>query len=200
MKGDISNAFCAVRPPGHHAEHDRAMGFCIYNNVAVGAAHALSVYGLERVAILDFDVHHGNGSEDIFANDERVMFCSTLQHPFYPHTRFEQDGTRIVCAPLDATAGSTEFHAAVEERWLPALHQFKPQMIFVSAGFDAHMEDEMSGVSLTEADYRWITEQIVEIADRYSEGRIVSTLEGGYALDALGRSVESHLRVLMNLH
>ncbi len=200
MQDDLDNAFCAVRPPGHHAEHNRAMGFCIYNNAAVGAAHALSVHGLERVAILDFDVHHGNGTEDIFSDDERVMLCSTFQHPFYPYTRFQEDGARIICAPLDATAGSVEFHAAVEEKWLPALHRFKPQMIFVSAGFDAHIEDDMSGVSLKEADYRWVTEQIIDIADAYSAGRVVSTLEGGYALSALARSVEAHLRVLMNLH
>jgi acetoin utilization deacetylase AcuC-like enzyme len=200
MQSDLVNAFCAVRPPGHHAERNRAMGFCVYNNAAVGVAHAMAEYGLERVAVLDFDVHHGNGSENIFADDERVMICSTFQHPFYPNTPFREDDDRIICAPLDATARSDEFRDAVENKWLPALHRFEPQMIFVSAGFDAHVEDEMSNVSLTEHDYRWVTEKIVEVADAYSSGRVVSTLEGGYELSALARSVEAHLRVLMNLH
>ena len=200
MSGEVSNAFCAVRPPGHHAERHRTMGFCVYNNVAVGVAHALEEHGLERVAILDFDVHHGNGNEQIFSEEKRVMVCSSFQHPFFPETPIDEEHERIVSAPLEATAKSEEFRAAIESVWLPALNKFKPQMIFVSAGFDAHLEDDMSGVSLTEVDFRWITEKILELADTYSEGRVVSSLEGGYELSALARSVETHLRVLMNLH
>ncbi len=199
MSGEYANAFCSVRPPGHHAERNRAMGFCLFNNVAVGAAHALATHGLERVAIVDFDVHHGNGTEAIFTGDKRVLFCSTFQHPFYPYIPCREATGHIVCAPLDASAGSAEFRTAVERKWLPALDAFRPEMILVSAGFDAHIEDEMSGVSLTEHDYRWVTEQIHRFADRYADGRIVSTLEGGYADSALGRSVEAHLRVLMGL-
>jgi acetoin utilization deacetylase AcuC-like enzyme len=199
MQEDIQNAFCAIRPPGHHAERMRTMGFCVYGNVAVGAAHALDHYGLERVAILDFDVHHGNGSEDIFHDDRRVILCSTFQHPFYPYTKIEESPDHIICAPLAAIAKSAEFRDAVTQIWLPSLHHFKPQMFFVSAGFDAHAEDDMSGVSLTEADYRWVTEQIRELANLYAQGRIVSMLEGGYDNSSLGRSVEAHVRVLMGL-
>ncbi len=199
MQEDLQNAFCCVRPPGHHAERMRTMGFCIYGNTAIGAAHALEAYGLERVAILDFDVHHGNGSEDIFRDDRRVLVCSSFQHPFYPYTEIEESPDHIVCAPLKATAKGEEFREAVTSHWLPALHHFKPQMIFVSAGFDAHIDDDMSSVSLLEADYRWVTEQIQEIAEKYAESRVVSVLEGGYELLSLGRSVEAHLRVLMDL-
>jgi acetoin utilization deacetylase AcuC-like enzyme len=200
MNGSVDNAFCAVRPPGHHAERNRTMGFCVYNNAAVGAAQALEVHGLQRIAILDFDVHHGNGNEQIFADDPRVMVCSSFQHPFYPDTPFDESNDRIICAPLEATARSDEFRAAIKRVWLPALSRFRPEMIFVSAGFDAHREDEMSGVSLVEDDYRWVTEKIVQMADGFSSGRVVSTLEGGYDLSALARSVEAHLKVLMNLH
>jgi acetoin utilization deacetylase AcuC-like enzyme len=200
MGGSVDNAFCAVRPPGHHAERNRTMGFCIYNNVAVGAAQALEGHGLKRVAILDFDVHHGNGNEQIFAEDPRVMVCSSFQHPFYPDTPIDENNDRIICAPLEATARSDEFRAAIESVWLPALSRFRPEMILVSAGFDAHREDEMSGVSLTEDDYRWVTEKILQVADGFSSGRVVSTLEGGYDLSALARSVQAHLKVLMNLH
>jgi acetoin utilization deacetylase AcuC-like enzyme len=200
MQEGLKNAFCSIRPPGHHAERMKTMGFCVYGNAAVGAAHAMAEYDLDRVAILDFDVHHGNGSEDIFREDKRVIVCSTFQHPFYPFTDIEESPDHIICAPLEATAKSAEFRDAVTKHWLPALKHFEPQMIFVSAGFDAHVEDDMSGVSLTEVDYRWVTEQIVEIADRYAEGRIVSVLEGGYEPHALARSVEAHIRVLMGLH
>jgi acetoin utilization deacetylase AcuC-like enzyme len=152
------------------------------------------------VAILDFDVHHGNGNEEIFVHDQRVMVCSSFQHPFYPDTPFDESNDRIICAPLEATARSDEFRTAIEEVWLPALNRFRPEMILVSAGFDAHREDEMSGVSLSEDDYRWITEKIVQLADDCCSGRVVSSLEGGYELSALARSVEAHLKVLMNLH
>ncbi|MEJ2611169.1 MAG: histone deacetylase family protein [Candidatus Thiodiazotropha sp.] len=200
MQKELENAFCAVRPPGHHAERMKTMGFCVYSNVAIGAAHAMDVYGLERIAILDFDVHHGNGSEDIFRDDKRVIVCSTFQHPFYPYTAIEESPDHIICAPLAATAKGAEFRQAVTSHWLPALDHFKPQMVFISAGFDAHVEDEISGVSLTEADYHWVTELICELAGKYAEGRIVSVLEGGYEPFALGRSVEAHIRVLMDLH
>ena len=199
MAGEADNAFCAVRPPGHHAESARAMGYCIYNNVAVGAAHALVEYGLQRVAILDFDVHQGNGTEQIFRHERRVMFCSTFQYPFYPNTPLLEPGKRMLSIPLPATARGTEFRDAVENHWLPALDSFAPEMIFVSAGFDAHQDDDTSGVSLSDADYRWVSEQIVAAAAGPAAGRIVSVLEGGYELHSLGRCAAAHVRVLMRL-
>ncbi len=200
MQEGLSHAFCAVRPPGHHAERNRGMGFCIYNNIAVGVAHAMEVYGLERVAILDFDVHHGNGTEDIFRQEERVVICSIFQHPFYPYSPIMDGKGNTIHSPLEATARSEEFREAASSYWMPAMRRFKPQMIFISAGFDGHMADHMSGVSLVEADYGWVTEQIMDIANEYAEGRIVSVLEGGYELPALARSVAAHLRVLMGQH
>ncbi len=200
MSGEIQNAFCSVRPPGHHAETDRAMGFCVYNNVAVGAAHAMDTYGLQKIAIIDFDVHQGNGTEQIFKDDERVVFCSTFQHPFYPDTPLLELTDRMVSVPLEATAKSDAFRNAVNEFWLPALAKFKPEMIFVSAGFDAHQDDDMSGVSLTDNDYQWVTEKIIEIADSTASGRVISSLEGGYELHSLARCVEKHIRTLMGLH
>ena len=200
VSGKAETAFCAVRPPGHHAERDKSMGFCLFNNVAVGAAHALEEHGLSRVAILDFDVHHGNGTEDIFEDDQRVLFCSTFQHPFYPFTPLLPDAANRVSVPLDATATGKEFRAAVTERWLPALADFRPEMVLVSAGFDAHVADDMSYVSLTDDDFRWVSERIVEVADATAAGRIVSCLEGGYELHSLARCVETHIRVLADLH
>jgi len=197
LNGEMESAFCSVRPPGHHAEINRAMGFCLYNNIAVGAAHALEQYGVKKLAILDFDVHHGNGTEDIFKDDHRVLFCSTFQHPFYPYTALLEPADNRVNVPLQAGAGSKEFRAAVTDRWLPALDKFSPEMVFVSAGFDAHRDDEMSQVNLTDADFTWVTERIVEVASKSASGRIVSTLEGGYELRSLARCVESHIRVLM---
>ncbi len=199
MGGKMQNAFCGVRPPGHHAESDRAMGFCVYNNIAVGVAHALETHGLKKVAILDFDVHHGNGTEDIFKENDRVLYCSTFQHPFYPYTPLPENNDRIVAIPLEATAKSAEFRSAVTDHWLPALERFQPEMIFVSAGFDAHRDDDMSHVSLTDADFKWVTEQIVRMAGLSASGRIVSVLEGGYELQSLARCVETHMRVLMGL-
>ncbi|MDB5810600.1 MAG: histone deacetylase [Betaproteobacteria bacterium] len=196
MNGDVQAAFCSVRPPGHHAESDRAMGFCLFNNVAVAAAHALEQHGLERVAIADFDVHHGNGTEEIFEKDERVLMVSTFQHPFYPYSGTEGFSERMVNVPLAAYSGGEQFRAAVEQHWLPALERFKPQMIFISAGFDAHRDDEMAMLRLVEADYAWVTQKLKAVADKYAEGRIVSMLEGGYELHALGRSVATHLKVL----
>jgi acetoin utilization deacetylase AcuC-like enzyme len=194
--GRVENAFCNVRPPGHHACRERAMGFCLFNNVAVGAAHALEEHGLQRVAIVDFDVHHGNGTEDVFGQDLRVMMVSTFQHPFYPYSGMEGRSARMVNIPMAAYSGGVEFRKAVQDDWLPALHGFKPEMIFVSAGFDAHRDDDMASLGLVEDDYAWVTKQIMEIAVRYAMGRVVSTLEGGYDLPALARSVSVHVREL----
>jgi len=200
INGEMESAFCGVRPPGHHAESKRGMGFCLYNNIAVGAAHALEAHGLGKIAIVDFDVHHGNGTEDIFKDENRVLFCSTFQHPFYPFTALLEPADNRVNVPLQAGAGSDEFRAAVTEQWLPALQRFQPEMIFVSAGFDAHRDDDMSHVSLTDADFQWVTEQIVAVAADSASGRIVSALEGGYELNSLARCVETHVRVLMGVH
>ncbi len=193
-------AFCNIRPPGHHALRNQAMGFCFFNNVAVGAAHAIENYGLNRVAIVDFDVHHGNGTEAIFTDEPRILFCSTFQHPFYPHCGADTVSDHIINVPLPAGTGGEKFRDAVILYWLPALHKFAPQMIFISAGFDAHEDDSISSMRLHEKDYAWVTEEILFIADRYAQGRIVSTLEGGYDLSSLGRSVATHLRVLMRMN
>lgn len=197
MAGEIANAFCAVRPCGHHATYNRAMGFCIFNNVAVGAVHALETHGLQRVAILDFDVHHGNGTEDIFTNDDRVMLCSSFQHPYYPGTGADTGNAHIVPTPLPARTGGPAFRAAIERTWFPALSNFKPELIIISAGFDAHKDDPLAYLELVEDDYVWITRRIREVADACAEGRIVSALEGGYDLGALGRSAVAHVKALM---
>lgn len=199
IAGASDNAFCSVRPPGHHAVRDRAMGFCILNNVAVAAAHALEQHGLERVAIVDFDVHHGNGTEAMFEHDERVMMVGTFQHPFYPYSGADGRSANMVNIPLAARSGSKEFRAAVQTHWMPALEKFMPQMLFVSAGFDAHREDELAMLNFVEADYAWVTEKLIAVAAKHARGRIVSTLEGGYALSALGRSAVAHLRVLAGI-
>jgi acetoin utilization deacetylase AcuC-like enzyme len=200
MTNQAKAAFCAVRPPGHHAERDRAMGFCYFNNIAVGAAYAIEKYGLERVAIIDFDVHHGNGTENIFKDDPRVMFCSSFQHPFYPFTGHETNSDHIINIPLAAGARGADFKQAVTEHWIPALDKFAPQLVMISAGFDAHIEDEMSHIGLRESDYDWITTELKTIADKHAEGRIVSSLEGGYSLSALARSVVAHLNALLGHH
>jgi acetoin utilization deacetylase AcuC-like enzyme len=196
MSGEAANAFCAVRPPGHHATRQRPMGFCLFNNVAIGAAHALEEHGLDRVAVLDFDVHHGNGTEDAFHEDPRVMLCSTFQHPYYPYSGADSGNDHIINVPLPAMTDGRGFRDAVERFWMPALEKFKPQLVFVSAGFDAHRDDPLAYLKLDDEDYRWVTEQLVDIADRHAEGRVVSTLEGGYNTEALGRCVVEHLRVL----
>ncbi len=194
--GAARRAFCAVRPPGHHATRDEAMGFCFFNNVAVAARHALDVHGLARVAIVDFDVHHGNGTEDIIAGDDRVLMVSFFQHPLYPYSGAVPKGTNMVNVPLPPYTRGPAMREAVERQWLPALEAFRPQMLFISAGFDAHREDDLGQMGLVEADYAWITERLVEVAERHAQGRIVSCLEGGYNLGALARSVAAHLRAL----
>jgi acetoin utilization deacetylase AcuC-like enzyme len=199
MAKKVENAFCNIRPPGHHAGYAHAMGFCIFNNVAVGAAHALEHYGLQRVAIADFDVHHGNGTENIFHDDPRVMLCSTFQHPFYPGCGADSGNDHIINVPLAAGSGSVAFRAAVSTHWLPALERFQPELLLISAGFDAHREDEMAMLNLTEADYTWVTTELKKIAEKYAQKRIVSVLEGGYALSALGRSALAHIKVLSSL-
>ncbi|SEN30719.1 histone deacetylase family protein [Nitrosomonas marina] len=191
-----NRAFCAVRPPGHHAESTYAMGFCIFNNIAVGVAHALATHGLQRIAILDFDVHHGNGTEAIFGGNQKVLFCSTFQHPFYPHSGAKTRHSNCISVPLPAASGGDAFRQAVAAHWLSAVESFKPEMIFISAGFDAHREDDMANLMLDDVDYVWITQQITAWAEQYANGRIVSVLEGGYALNALGRCVVQHIKVL----
>ena len=199
MQGAVERAFCNVRPPGHHAERDRAMGFCFFNNVAVGAAHALAAYGLRRVAILDFDVHLGNGTEDIFRRDDRVLICSSFQYPLYPDLNPGSVPGRIVNCPLPPGSGSEEFRAAVTTHWLPAMEHFAPELIFISAGFDAHAADELAELRLVAADYAWVTEAACAVAARHAHGRIVSTLEGGYDLAALATSAAAHIDRLMTI-
>ncbi len=199
MAGKAENAFCNIRPPGHHAERGRAMGFCIFNNVAIGAAHALAAHGLSRVAIADFDVHHGNGTENIFHDEPRVMLCSTFQHPFYPYCGADSGNDHIINVPLAAGTGGEGFREAVTRHWLPALERFQPELLLISAGFDAHRDDDMAMLRLTEADYAWVTEQLKSVAEKHAQRRIVSALEGGYELPALGRSALAHLKVLSGL-
>jgi acetoin utilization deacetylase AcuC-like enzyme len=198
MAGKVANAFCNIRPPGHHASRDQAMGFCLLNNVAVGVAHALAAHGLNRIAIADFDVHHGNGTEDIFRDDPRVLLCSLFQHPLYPYTGLT-GSDHIINVPLAEGTDGAGMRRAVLEQWLPALQAFQPEMIFIAAGFDGHWQDEVADLALVEADYTWITQQLKAVATTWSQGRIVSVLEGGYELHALGRSAMAHLKVLSDL-
>jgi len=197
MSGQSKAAFCNVRPPGHHAEHNKAMGFCLFNNIAVGAAHALKTHHLNKVAIVDFDVHHGNGTEDIFREVPEILLCSTFQHPFYPDTGTKVASKNIINVPLPAGTDSQEYRTAFKIHILPGLEIFQPELILISAGFDAHVDDDMSDLHLVDQDYTWVTNEIKIIADKYANGRIVSTLEGGYALPALGRSVAAHLDALL---
>ena len=199
MAGELENAFCATRPPGHHACRDKAMGFCVFNNVAIAAKYALAQHGLERVAIIDFDVHHGNGTEDIVAGDDRILMASFYQHPFYPYGGSTSQAANLVNLPVPAYTKGPAVRALVEQYWLPRLHAHQPEMIFISAGFDAHRDDDLGQMGLVEADYAWLTQQIKAIAKLYGQGRIVSCLEGGYNLGALGRSVEAHVRVLADV-
>jgi acetoin utilization deacetylase AcuC-like enzyme len=200
LSGAVRNAFCAVRPPGHHAETATAMGFCLFGNAVVGARHALEAHGLSRVAIVDFDVHHGNGTQDLVWNDARILFASTQQMPLYPGTgRPEERGAhgQIVNVPLPPGSGGPAFRAGFLGRVLPALDAFAPELVIISAGFDAHARDPLANLNLTEADFAWATERLCDVAARHAGGRVVSTLEGGYDLDALAASVAAHVRVLM---
>lgn len=198
LAGTVDNAFCAVRPPGHHAEPERGMGFCLFNNVAIGALHARAVHGLQKVAIVDFDVHHGNGTQAAFINDPDTLFASTHQFPHYPGTGAESETGvgNIFNAPLDAHAGGVEFRAAMEDRILPALRAFQPEIVFVSAGFDAHARDPLASLRFEEPDFEWATLKLREIAGEFAAGRLISTLEGGYDLEALGNSVQAHAGAL----
>jgi acetoin utilization deacetylase AcuC-like enzyme len=197
LGGEAPTAFCNVRPPGHHAEHAAAMGFCFFNNVAVGIRHALDVHGLERVALIDFDVHHGNGSEDIFKADERVLMCSIFEKGLYPFSGEDAKGPNMVNVGLPSRSGGDRLREAVTQQWLPALEAFRPQLIYISAGFDAHREDDMGNLGFVEADYEWVTRQLMDVARRHCQGRVISCLEGGYVLSALARSVASHVKVLI---
>ncbi|HKF70574.1 MAG TPA: histone deacetylase family protein, partial [Stellaceae bacterium] len=199
IAGEASNAFCAVRPPGHHAEPDRSMGFCLFNNVAIGALRARVVHGLSRVAVVDFDVHHGNGTQAMFERDRSLFYASTHQSPLYPGTgaRGERGVGNIVNVPLPPMAGSAEFRRGVEASILPALDAFAPELVMVSAGFDAHRRDPLAQLMLVEDDYGWVTERLLDCAKRQAGGRLVSTLEGGYDLPALGASAAAHVRALM---
>lgn len=199
MSGNVNNAFCLTRPPGHHAERIQAMGFCIFGNIAIAARHAIRKYGLERVAIVDFDVHHGNGTEDIVDGDPNILFCSSFQYPFYPGGYRDNVENQRVNTPLKSGCNSADFRGAITKSWLPALEAYKPEMIFISAGFDAHLEDPMANVCLLDHDYVWITNKLMDIADRHSNGRIVSMLEGGYSLPTLSRCASAHVRGLMGL-
>jgi acetoin utilization deacetylase AcuC-like enzyme len=200
MTGKIANAFVATRPPGHHAETATPMGFCLFNNAAIAARHAQKQHGAERVAIVDFDVHHGNGSQDIFWSDPTVMYCSTHQMPLYPGTgAVSERGARntIVNAPLRPGDGGEQFREAIETSILPRLESFGPDLIIISAGFDAHMRDPLANLNFAEADYTWVTQKLMDVADRHANGRIVSLLEGGYDLEALAKSVAAHVTALM---
>ena len=197
MGGELENAFCAVRPPGHHATRGRAMGFCFFNNVAVAARYALERHGLKRVAVVDFDVHHGNGTEDILAGDERVLMVSTFQYPLYPYSGVDPLGDNMLNVPLAPGSDGTRFREAVRDVWLPALAACAPEAIYISAGFDAHREDPLAGLNFSDDDYAWVTRELLTVAHAHAQGRVVSTLEGGYALSALGRSAALHIRELV---
>ena len=197
MEQVITQAFCNVRPPGHHALHNKAMGFCFLNNVAIGVLHALTEYSLKRVAIIDFDVHHGNGTEDIIKDKTQVLFCSSYQYPFYPQSPIIQNNPHILHLPLQAFTDSKTFREGVSKQWLGPLREFAPDFIFISAGFDAHYSDPIGGLKLTEDDYYWITKEVFSIAKECCNGRVVSSLEGGYNLSHLGSCVVSHLKGLL---
>jgi acetoin utilization deacetylase AcuC-like enzyme len=198
MKGEVNNAFCAVRPPGHHAEPHRSMGFCVFNTIAIATRYAIEQYDLDRVAVIDFDVHHGNGTEAVFIDDPHVLMCSFFQHPFYPYSGLE-GGDNMVNIPLPASTSGKLVREMISKIWIPRLQEFKPQLIMISAGFDAHREDDLGQMGLVEDDYVWITQQLMNVANQSCDGKIVSCLEGGYNLSALGRSVAAHLKTLAEL-
>ena len=199
MRGEVQNAFCSVRPPGHHAERENAMGFCFFNNIAVAAAHAIKAHGLSRVAIVDFDVHHGNGTEDCFRGNDQVLMVSMFQHPFYPYSGTEKPAGNMLNVPMPGGTDGESFRQMVSDQWLPRLREFKPEMLLISAGFDAHYEDDLGGMKLLEKDFMWVTEQLMLVADETAGGRIVSMLEGGYVFSALARSVAAHIKVLAGI-
>jgi len=198
MKGEVNNAFCAVRPPRHHAEPHRSMGFCVFNTIAIATRYAIEQYDLDRVAVIDFDVHHGNGTEAAFIDDPHVLMCSFFQHPFYPYSGLE-GGDNMVNIPLPASTSGKLVREMISKIWIPRLQEFKPQLIMISAGFDAHREDDLGQMGLVEDDYVWITQQLMNVANQSCDGKIVSCLEGGYNLSALGRSVAAHLKTLAEL-
>ena len=198
MSGQVDNAFCCVRPPGHHAGRANSAGFCIFNHVAVGVAHALEKYNLERAVIIDFDVHHGDGTEDIFKDNANVMLCSTFQHPFYPHRGANTRSKNMINVPMSARADGSDFKKVFETEFKPALEAFKPEIVFISAGFDAHINDPLADLALTTADYVWMTEFIKAIVKKYAENRIISSLEGGYDLPSLAQSAWAHIDTLNN--
>jgi len=197
MSGEAQVAFCNIRPPGHHAERDKAMGFCFFNNIAIGVVHVITHYPIKRVAIIDFDVHHGNGTQNIFQTEKRVMYCSSFEHPFYPGYDSEMDNEHILSVPLEAGTGSELFRGKVQEVWFERLAAFQPQFIFFSAGFDAHAKDPLADLSLIEEDYVWLTTQIAKIAKVHGDGKMVSVLEGGYNLDALAQCVPAHVNAML---
>lgn len=202
LTGEFSTAFCAVRPPGHHATPNASMGFCLFNNVAIAIRHAIEAHGLSRIAVVDFDVHHGNGTEAAFIDDPRVLMVSFFQSPLFPYSGEYPEGQRpshLINVPVSAYTQGDRIRELVKQDWLPALHAHRPEIIFISAGFDAHREDELASMGLIEADYAWITGQLLAVASQHAQGRIVSCLEGGYHLSALGRSVVAHLKVLAGL-
>ncbi|MDH5231089.1 MAG: histone deacetylase family protein, partial [Gammaproteobacteria bacterium] len=196
VTGQASHVFCNTRPPGHHAEHDRAMGFCIFNAIAIAAMKALQQPSINKVAILDFDVHHGNGTEDIVQGNQAILFCSSFQHPFYPFSETSSSYSTIVKTPLAAETESAQFRQAIRDSWFPAIDQFQPDIILVSAGFDAHMRDPLGGLALNETDYFWLGQQVAALSSKYCQFGSLSMLEGGYQLEALAASVESYIRGL----
>ncbi len=196
LSSQVTNAFVCARPPGHHAERSKSMGFCFYNNIALAAMRALTFHHLERVAIIDFDVHQGNGTADIVGGDERILMCSSFQHPFYPHSHVHRQPENIVNIPIESDCSALAYRKAVEAGWLKKLQDFRPQLVLISAGFDGHRLDPMAELNLEVDDYRWLTEMIVSVAGDHANDRIISTLEGGYHLRALAESVNAHLEVL----
>lgn len=196
MAGELRNAFCGVRPPGHHATRAQPMGFCFFNSIAVAARHAMAVHAVQRVLLVDFDVHHGNGTEDILAGDERALMVSFFQHPFYPYSGADSAAANLCNLPVPAYTRGPAIRELIEQRWLPRIAAFAPELVLISAGFDAHRDDDLGQLGLVEADYVWITQQLMQVADISAHGRIVSTLEGGYNLQALARSVVAHVRTL----
>ena len=199
MAGEIPNAFCAIRPPGHHACHNQAGGFCFFNNVAIAAKYALERHNLKRVAIVDFDVHHGNGTEDIVKGDDRILMVSFYQHPFYPMDWAHSDAKNLVNLPVPAYTKGMDIREMIEAAWMPRLEAFEPELILISAGFDAHREDDMGQLGLVESDYAWMTGRIMDVARRHAQGRVISCLEGGYVMSSLSRSVEAHIRVMADV-